>query len=277
MQPNQILTADLLDILFDGKNKEYGAYQLRKNYDKRMMLSMLSMLLLVSVPIAVWLNPWRKNKPAMGIYCSGPIVDLPQVDTVMLIPPPPVAKSIKHVKTIHSATIAVVPDDDFKEEQKPPTSAELEENVKIGLTNSDGDLTDVIAPPENGLSEGSGKGIENGTGTDNNTGMKNFIPISIESEYPGGSKAWMLFLNRMLGGRYPSEAFEKGIQGTVVIQFLVDVDGSVSNIEAISGPAELREAAINTIRKSGKWHPAIQNHRSVKTYKRQPITFVLQG
>jgi protein TonB len=57
----------------------------------------------------------------------------------------------------------------------------------------------------------------------------------------------------------------------------VDIDGSVSNIEVLSGPEELCEAAISTIKKSGKWKPAIQNGRNVKTYKRQPITFVLQG
>jgi protein TonB len=59
---------------------------------------------------------------------------------------------------------------------------------------------------------------------------------------------------------------------TVVVQFIVDKEGNVSDVEALSGPAPLQKEAIRVIRLSGKWEPAIQNGRPVRSYKKQPIT-----
>ncbi len=68
-------------------------------------------------------------------------------------------------------------------------------------------------------------------------------------------------------------------QGTVMVQFVVDVDGTVSDVKAISGPEKggLREEAVRVIKKSGKWTPALQNGRYVKAYRKQPVTFVTQA
>ena len=65
------------------------------------------------------------------------------------------------------------------------------------------------------------------------------------------------------------------IQGTVMVQFIVDKDGHISDVEAISGPEKggLKEEAVRVIKKSGQWTPAVQNGRYVKSYKRQPVTF----
>jgi protein TonB len=85
----------------------------------------------------------------------------------------------------------------------------------------------------------------------------------------------MAFLNRTLV--YPEEAVRQRIQGTVVVQFIVDVQGRVSGIEAISGPVSggLREETIRVIQKSGRWNPGSWNGYKVATYKRQPLTYKL--
>jgi protein TonB len=75
---------------------------------------------------------------------------------------------------------------------------------------------------------------------------------------------------------YPKKAERKKIEGTVVVQFIVDKDGTISNISAVSGPELLQEAATEVIKKSPNWTPASQNGRKVKSYKKQPITFKLQ-
>ena len=100
-----------------------------------------------------------------------------------------------------------------------------------------------------------------------------FTKVEIESDYPGGGSAWARYLNKNL--RYPQEAAENEIQGMIVVQFIVNREGVVSDVEAISGPAELREEAVRVIKKSGKWTPAVQNGQQVKSYKKQPITFKL--
>ncbi|HJU46037.1 MAG TPA: TonB family protein [Chitinophagaceae bacterium] len=99
--------------------------------------------------------------------------------------------------------------------------------------------------------------------------------VEIESEYPGDARGWLNFLNRNF--RYPPEAVDKGIQGTVVVQFIVDKQGEISDVKAISGPeiGGLRQEAVRVISKSGKWIPAVSHGRKVKSYKRQPISFRL--
>ena len=101
--------------------------------------------------------------------------------------------------------------------------------------------------------------------------------VEIEAEYPGGAAAWQRFLNRNL--RYPEEAIENEISGTVVVQFVVDKDGIVSNVEAVSGPEELCAEAVRVIKKSGRWTPAVQGGRQVRSLKKQPfiICFATEG
>lgn len=76
---------------------------------------------------------------------------------------------------------------------------------------------------------------------------------------------------------YPDNARQNEIQGSVTIKFVVDKDGSVSNIQAISGPEDLKAEAVRVISKSGKWTPALQNGNHVKSYKVQQIIFALQN
>ena len=102
-----------------------------------------------------------------------------------------------------------------------------------------------------------------------------FTKVEIEADYPGGAGGWTRFLNKTF--YYPQEAVEKEIQGTVLLQFIVDRDGSLSEIEALSGPDVLKTEALRVMAKSGKWLPAMQNGIPVKSYKKQPITFRLQS
>jgi protein TonB len=102
---------------------------------------------------------------------------------------------------------------------------------------------------------------------------KVYAKVEVESTYPGGTQGWINFLRAHL--TYPKKAERKKIEGTVVVQFIVDKDGTVSDIEAISGPEELKEVSTQVIKESGKWIPARQNGRTVKSYKKQPITFRL--
>ena len=85
----------------------------------------------------------------------------------------------------------------------------------------------------------------------------------------------MRYLNKSL--RYPQEAIDNEVQGNVIVQFIVDKEGNVSDVEAVSGPSELRDEAVRVIKKSGKWTPAVQNGRQVKSYKKQPIVFRLES
>ncbi len=99
------------------------------------------------------------------------------------------------------------------------------------------------------------------------------LKVEFESEFPGGTKGWNNFLTNTLV--YPPKAVRKKIQGQVIARFIVEKDGSLSNIEIISGPKELWDAVLDVLKQSPNWKPAIQNGKKVKSYKNQPFNFKL--
>jgi protein TonB len=274
MEKSNILNADVLDILFDGRNKEYGAYDLRRTYNKRMVTSitvMLSSVCIVSMSFAFGGKKADDDKPYMTKDIELASVETPKKP--IEIPPPPAPKPPAppaHIdlKTIKNTAYDIVADDKVPENEKPPQVTDLD-NAIIGTFNKNGDQSDgtVIAPP------GDRNGTTGVTAVTRDVEEEDGITlkVEIESEYPGGITAWQRFLNRNL--HYPQEAVDNEIQGAVVVQFIVDKEGNVSDVEAVSGPPELRAEAVRVIKKSGKWTPAIQNGRKVKSYKKQPIGF----
>ena len=98
--------------------------------------------------------------------------------------------------------------------------------------------------------------------------------VEIEAEYPGGAAAWQRFLNGNL--RYPQEAIDNEILGSILVQFVVDKEGNVSNVEKVSGPELLGAEAVRVIKKSGKWTPAIRGGRYVKSFKKQPFVICFE-
>lgn len=97
-----------------------------------------------------------------------------------------------------------------------------------------------------------------------------FTKVEIEAEYPGGPAAWQRFLIKNL--RYPQELLDDDILTcTAVVQFIVDKEGNVSDVEAVSGPEAFSAESVRLIRKSGKWVPAVQGGRQVRSLKIQPI------
>lgn len=102
-----------------------------------------------------------------------------------------------------------------------------------------------------------------------NKKIKDFIR---ESEYPGGPAQWLRFLNKTF--RYPEEAWKKKIEGTVVVQFIVDEEGNPMDVKVVRPVNPLLDAeAVRVISQSKDWVPAVYGGRLVKSYKKQPIIF----
>ena len=265
MENSAILTADILDIIFEGRNKEYGAYDLRKSYKKRMLISISVMLSLILLMFLGYAMAGNNDKKLADMRIIDTHLAPPPEKAPPPLPPPPVKPPPPQVQTAKFPPPRIVKDEEVKPEDKPPVNDDLE-NQKIGLVNQKGIVDEnVTAPPD----LGTDKGIIELPKKPNPDSL--FLSVQIESEYPGGRPKWELFLNRNL--QYPQEASDNEIQGTVVVQFIVDAEGNVSSVEAISGPAELRESAVRVIKKSGRWIPAVQNGTHVKSYKRQPILY----
>jgi len=270
IETKYILQTDLLDLLFDGRNKEYGAYELRTHYEKRMSIAVTIMLVCCLLLFLLFACASVKNNSyAVPVINDPTLVDVnPEQKKEEPLPPPP--KAIQPpVKTINFVIPRITPDSIQPDEQMP--DQDVIQDTKIGLVKQEGIESDVVSAPLND----NNQGVIEAPKKEEDDWEKTWIEVQIPSEYPGGIEAWRRFLGKNL--RYPEQAVEKEIQGTVIVQFIVDKAGNVSDVEAISGPNELRDEAVRVIRKSGQWTPANQNGRQVKSYKRQPIVFQLQN
>lgn len=274
MEANKILTADILDIIFEGRNKEYGAYELRKTYNKRLLFAIAFMGL---VCLLAFLGSILGGKGSDDMEEKAIVVQEVQLEEIKEErqeppppPPPPPPPEPPKVEITKFTPPKIVKDEEVKPDEKPPEVEKLEE-TRIGVINQEGmkDLG-IVAPPV----DDGGKGVVEAPKKVEEDWDKTFTKVEIESEYPGGRAAWIRYLLKTL--TYPQVAQDNEIEGTVVVQFIVDKEGNVSDVVAISGPEELRAEAVRVIKRSGKWTPAIQNGRKVKSYKKQPIVFKLE-
>jgi TonB family protein len=101
------------------------------------------------------------------------------------------------------------------------------------------------------------------------------IPIKVEqeAEYPGGQQGWITYLTKHLV--YPQKAVKKEIQGTVVVQFIVNKDGSLREFKVVSGPEDLKSESLRVLKASGKWLPAKNKGVAIDSYHMQPFVYKL--
>ncbi|PZR34533.1 MAG: energy transducer TonB [Azospira oryzae] len=274
MEISKIMTADVLDIIFEGRNKTYGAYDLRKTYKRRLLTSLSVMLSILLLLIGGYIFANMGDKQVAKEIIIPPDTELTLLDQEEppVEPPPPLKQPPpQQIETIQYTVPKIAPDEQVKPDEQPPAVDDLAD-VKIGTANVEGNKDDgTVAPPSD---EAAGKGIVL-IEKKKEEEPEIFTKVEIDAKYPGGLPAWARFLNKNLANNYPQEAIDNEIQGKVEIMFVVDTLGNVSNVEAVGGPKELWDAAVKVIKKSGKWEPAIQNGRRVKAYKRQPIVFQL--
>jgi protein TonB len=273
MDIQQIPRADLLDILFDGRNKAYGAYDLRKSYNNRLGRSILTTLA-ICLLLFIGYTVAGKTHPAVSRAAIPEIdltpVDLSQPKKELPLPIPKPAPATPPAPTLRMVTTRIVPDVEVKP-QDQPQPAVVPDNFRIGTTTNLIATGDDVERP---ISSDNGNGLNTGlinkpvTKDNEEEGIQEFVQI--ESSYKGGTAAWQRFLLKNF--RPPEATGDESGNVTVVVRFIVDKEGNVSDVEPISGPAALQKEAVRVIRLSGKWEPAIQNGRKVKSYKMQPIT-----
>lgn len=272
MNRENILTADVLDIIFDGRNKEYGAYNLRKTYDERIKFALLgtaafSFLFFLSTVV----NFSKTNQSVIEVSPEFRLInDLP--DNPKPLPPPkqPAAKPQVQVET-KAFTKPIIVDQLID----PPPTQESLDIVKIGPRNIEGKADDgTITPPiESSTIAGTGLSAHKADDVDNE-----FYSIQIAAEFPGGKDQWMRFLERNLNREAPTDAGAPAGKYTVAVSFKVDEHGNLSDIVAENDPGfGTAEEAVRVIKKGPTWKPAIQNGRTVPYRVKQTITFVVDA
>lgn len=272
MKSEQILTADLLDILFENRNKAYGAYSIRRAYPSHLKKALGMMLLLVA-----GLSLYVMSKPKRTV-----ISQLPKKDTLAItlevIPEPERPKEQKQPEprtvaaqppTKVDRPIEIVPDDQLI--KHPPIDRTDPEEYIPGNDNKPA------------VGEGGGQFVQGKPGETNITPSPPQVtapsePTILEHpdenpEFPGGMEAWSRYLQRML--RVPDE-MESGDRKTVRVKFVVNANGEVTDaVITLSGGKEFDKEVLRVIGRMPKWKPGKQRGKPVASYFTQPVTFTV--
>ncbi len=265
-----------VDLVFEGKNHAYGAYQLRKETGKRNVQALLVMFLIgaaiaaivaikgvvenamkqdVAIEADVELAKLAEKKEAKVEKREEPKVDRIEVERVK--------SSVKFVPPVIKKDEEVKPEDELKSQEELSKT-----NTAIGAFDVKGNdeaagevlkAKEVIAQPEPPKEEET----------------KVFDVVEQMPSFPGGPSALMQYLASNI--KYPVVAEENGVQGRVIVTFVVEKDGSITDVRVVkSVDPSLDKEATRVVKSMPKWIPGKQNGSAVRVKYTVPVTFRLQ-
>lgn len=277
MNSNQIMKADILDIVFENRNKAYGAYTLRKFYPNRLKLALAFMFIIAIVFSGFTIMPDNKVAPGTDIITC-PII--PETELREVIIPPlepeqnikaeqPVANEpAKSNQTIFNSNLLIV---DSKIETAVihtilPTDVIGTENID----NADPAPALVTVQPQSGPS-----GVENtATKIDINTPMDAAF-VEVLPSFPGGTGALKKFLEKNLENPYDRE---NGEIVNVKVRFVVGYDGKLKSFTVLQDGGEIyNKEVMRVLKKMPDWIPGKAKGENVSVYYTIPVKFVMSN
>ena len=252
-----------LELVFDTRNKDYGAYDLRKHYAQNLLKAMAISFFGVGVAIASFYIV-HGAKPVPAAVIQDPLI---KVITVVLDPKiqplkasaPPKSPS---APTIKNPPMVVAPD---PVASKPVNIDEYKDKVISSETTQGKNNGDIVIPD---VSKGTGTAPKVDI-TPVDAGLLEVMP-----EPYGGAAAWAKFLQKHI--HYPPQASDANVQGKVFLSFIIETDGHLSNIQVEHGAGfGLDEEALRVLKLAPAWKPGIQNGRPVRVKYTIPVNFTL--
>ena len=243
----------LEELAFEGRNKAYGAYDLRKRYFRHLAISaMIGVLILLLAVFIPWFYFYFEPIPLVE---GDAMVEVEYYD--MSAPPDAELNRLKELSSPapEQPQVPVVKDTVIKKEEKP-VEEPPEQKKEVSITSEDS----LSRPGGSGL--GKGEGEEQGANGS----------VDVYPRFPGGDEARLYYLQQHI--RYPEGALKNMVQGVVMVVFIVEVDGSVSNVnitQKIGGGCD--EEAIRVTREMPRWSPGKRNGRAVRVMVRMPVVF----
>lgn len=263
------------DLVFEGKNQAYGAYKLRKGTSKRNLWSIIIVLIAaVAIFSAIAIKNVIEANQKVAVTTAvelSKIDKTPKVEKKKVTPKIEQPKVVEKVKSSIKFTAPVIKkDSEVKPEEEMKTQEDLQKTkttigafTVVGNDEIGGEIIkakEEIAQPEPPKNE-----EEN----------KVFDVVEEQPSFPGGQGALMAWLNDNI--KYPVVAAENGIQGKVIVQFVVGKNGSISNVKVLrSVDPSLDKEAVRVVSNMPNWTPGKQNGASVNVRFTLPVTFRLQ-
>ena len=266
-----------VDLVFEGKNQAYGAYQLRKNTGARNLKALITMFVIFAIIAAIVIAKVSienyiaaQNAAIEADVEHQSLAEKKEAKVEKKDEPEPEKIEVERVKSSVAFTVPEIKkDNEVKEDQEMKSQEELQEtNTAIGAFNVEGNdetagevlkAKEVIAEPEPPKVEET----------------KVFDVVEQMPSFPGGQGALMQWLASNI--KYPVVAEENGVQGRVVCTFVVERDGSITDVKVVRGvDPSLDKEAVRVLKQMPSWIPGKQNGSAVRVKYTVPVTFKLQ-
>jgi periplasmic protein TonB len=257
------ITQSWEDIVFENRNKDYGAYLNRKSYSKSVVIAAL-----ITFLVLIFVLAFPAIKEFFGslgdkeevVVKNTTVVSLDQPPPITPNqPPPPDIRIPPPVKTIIKFLPPKVTEKEVVEEEEMPTIEEIKQN-ETGSEEVQGDVTTTFEEPAPAVVE-----------EDVN---KVFLVVEQPPEFDGGLEAMYKFISKNM--KYPASARRMNIEGSVFVGFVVDADGKISEASIIKGiSADCDKEALRVVQMMPKWRPGKQSGRPVRVKFVLPIKFKL--
>ena len=267
------------DLMFENRNKEYGAYVLRRQTGRRNVSAIIAVLIMFACVMVYMVakNAYDEYQKAHQVHDQ--VTELSalkqekkeaKVERKEIVKQQEVEKVVEKVKSSVKFTAPVIKkDDEVKEEDELKTQDEImDSKVAVGFAN-------VVGNDENGEVLKAKEVIATEPVKPKEEENKVFDVVEQMPSYPGGNGALMQYLSKNI--KYPVVAEENGIQGRVICTFVVEKDGSVTDVRvAKSVDPSLDKEAVRVVSSMPKWIPGKQNGSAVRVKYTLPVTFRLQ-
>lgn len=264
-----------VDLVFEGKNKSYGAYSLRKSTGRRNVKAMVIVFAtIVAIMFAVWAKVVIENAmpKKVAVETDVELSKLAQKKEAKVERKEPVKveqeqKVVEKVKSSVKFTAPVIKkDEDVKPEDELKSQDDLAKTAtaigSFDVKGNDEAEGEVLKAKEVIVQE---KPVEE----------KVFDVVEQMPQFPGGDAALFEYLSKNI--KYPTIAEENGVQGRVIVTFVVERDGSITDVKVVkSVDPSLDKEAARVVKSMPHWIPGKQNGSAVRVKYTVPVTFRLQ-
>jgi protein TonB len=264
MKKQETNTAQMDEIIFEKRNKLYGAYIIRKMYNKHLNRALLLAIAILFAGLAYpVVSGYYAHNKLVSTWYEGPVVILPpplppdDIAPPPPPPPPPIAELQKKVIFVAPEVVAGEAIDDIDPWNMDDINATaVNGSIDVQPESTVEKQADVIEIPES---------------------QKEIFTIAEEMpSYPGGEAERRKFLTDNI--QYPQQASEIGLQGTIYVEFVVDSKGNITDVKILRGIGSgCDEEAVRVIKMMPQWHPGKQNGKTVRVLYHMAIGFQLQS
>jgi len=268
-------SSEWCDVVFEGKNKQYGAYKLRQSSSKRHIVAFLVILIFAGVVSALpgliseikKLTENQENIDETFELSNIPVdQEIPEENKIMqeTAPPPPPLKT-----TVQFVPPTIAKDEEVTDKDVMKSQDEIQESkiqISVASVTGTSDKGIDIAELREHKVITEEKPVEE----------KPFVTVEQMPTFPGGEVEMQKFIRDNL--RYPVVAQESGIQGRVTLRFVVSKTGAIENVTVVRGiDPSCDKEAVRVVQSMPKWIPGKQNGLNVPVYFNLPIQFKLQN